>query len=38
MSQKLPVDGFEWTKNVSIFDEYFIKNMMKLVIKDILLK
>ena len=26
MSQKLPVNGFKWKKNVSKFDEDFIKN------------
>ena len=26
MSQKLPVNGFKWIKNVSRFDENFIKN------------
>ena len=26
MSQKLPVDGFKWVKNVSKIDEDFIKN------------
>ena len=26
MSQKLPVNGFKWVKNVSKFDENFIKN------------
>ena len=26
MSQKLPVNGFKWKKNVSKFDGYFIKN------------
>ena len=26
MSQKLPVDGFEWVKNTSKFSEMFIKN------------
>ena len=26
MSQKLPVNGFKWIKNVSKFDEEFIKN------------
>ena len=36
MSQKLPVDGFKWVKNVSKIDEDFI--MMKIVIKDIYLK
>ena len=26
MSQKLSVDGFEWVENLSVIDEYFIKN------------
>ena len=26
MSQKLPVDGFKWVKNLSKFNESFIKN------------
>ena len=26
MSQKLPVNGFEWVKLLSKFDERFIKN------------
>ena len=26
MSQKLPVNGFEWVKTLSKFDEHFIKN------------
>ena len=26
MSQELPVNGFKWIKNVSKFDEDFIKN------------
>ena len=26
MSQKLPVDGFKWKKNIHKFDEDFIKN------------
>ena len=26
MSQKLPVNGFKWKKNVAKFDENFIKN------------
>ena len=36
MSQKLPVDGFKWVKNVSKIDKDFI--MMKIVVKDIYLK
>ena len=38
MSQKLPVNGFKWIKNISNFDEEFIKIMMKIAIKDIVLK
>ena len=26
MSQKLPVDGFKWITDTSIFDEEFIEN------------
>ena len=26
MSQKLPVNGFEWVKNLSQFNESFIRN------------
>ena len=26
MFQKLPVNGYIWNKNISKFDEYFIKN------------
>ena len=26
MSQKLPVNGFKWVKDLSEFDERFIKN------------
>ena len=26
MSQKLPVDGFEWVEDLSVIDEDFIKN------------
>ena len=26
MLQKLPVDGFEWVEDLSVIDEYFIKN------------
>ena len=35
MSQKLPVNGFKWIKKVN---EDLIKIMIKIVIKDILLK
>ena len=38
MSQKLPVDGFKWKKDISKFNEDFLKTMMKIVIKDIYLK
>ena len=40
MSQKLPVDGFEWIEkdDLSEFNEKFIKIIMKIVIKDIFLK
>ena len=40
MSQKLPVKGFKWIKQkkLSKFNEDFIKNMMKIVIRDIFLK
>ena len=38
MSQKLPVNGFKWEKNMSKFSEEFIKITMKIVIKDIFLK
>ena len=37
MSQKLHVDGFKWKKNMSKFNEDFIKNYDE-VIKDIFLK
>ena len=26
MSKQLPVDGFEWVEDLSVIDEYFIKN------------
>ena len=38
MSQKLPVNGFEWVKRLSKFDERLIKIMKKTVITDIFLK
>ena len=38
MSQKLPVNGFKWVEDLSQFNEHFIKNMMKIVIRDIFLK
>ena len=38
MSQKLPINGFKWVKNLPKFNEDFIKNIMKIVIQDIFLK
>ena len=44
MSQKLPVNGFEWVKGISGLNKKlkkfirFIKNMMKKVMKDTFLK
>ena len=38
MSQKLPVNKFQWIEDTSQFNEYFIKNIMKKVMEDILLK
>ena len=41
MSQKLPVKSFKWVvkqKKLSKFNEEYIKNMMKIVTKDIFLK
>ena len=40
MSEKLPVDGFEWIKenDLSKFYEKFIKNYDDIIIKDIFLK
>ena len=38
MSQKLPINSFKWVKNLSKFNEDFIKNMMKIVMQDIFLK
>ena len=38
MSQKLPVNGFKCVKKLSKFNEDLKKNMMKIVIEDILLK
>ena len=32
MSQNLPVDGFEWKKNTSKFNEKIIKNHKKIAI------
>ena len=38
MSQKLPVNNFEWIKDTSQLNEDFTKTMMKKVMKDIFLK
>ena len=38
MSKKLPVDGFEWIEELYKFDGHFIEIMMKIAIRDILLK
>ena len=38
MSQKLPLNNFEWIKDTSQFNEDFIKTIMKKVMKDIFLK
>ena len=38
MSEKLPINGFKWVKHLSEFNEYSIKNMMKIVIHHIFLK
>ena len=38
MSQKLPVKGFKLIKKLSKFEKNFIKTMMKIVIKAILLE
>ena len=38
MLQKLPVICFEWTQDISEFDEGFIKAIIKKVTKDIFLK
>ena len=38
MSQKLPLNVFKWVKNVSKFNEDFVKTMMKMVVRDIFLK
>ena len=35
MSQKLPVNNFEWIKDTSQFNEDFIKTLMKKAMKDI---
>ena len=38
MSQKLHVNGFKLVKNLSKLNEDFIKNMMKIEIRNIFLK
>ena len=38
MSQKRPVNRFEWVEELSQFKEDFIKIMMNIVIRDIFLK
>ena len=38
MSEPLPMDGFDRIKDLSKIDEDFIRTMIKIVIKDILLK
>ena len=38
MSQKLPVNKFEWIKDNSQFNEDFKKTLIKKVMKDIFLK
>ena len=38
MIQPLPVDGFDWVKNVSEIDEDFVKTLMRIVINGIFLK
>ena len=38
MSQKLPVNSFEWIKDTSQFNEDFIKTILKKVMKDIFSK
>ena len=38
MSEPLPVDGFDWIKDLSKVNEDFIKNLIKLVIKDVFFK
>ena len=35
--QKLPVNNFKWTEDISDFDESFIKIIMKKLMKDIFL-
>ena len=38
MSQKFPVNKFEWIEDTSQFNEDFIKTIMKKTMKDIFLK
>ena len=38
MSQKLPVNNFEWIEDISQFNEDFIKNYNEKVTKDIFTK
>ena len=38
MSQRLAVNGFKWVEETSQFNEDFIKNKFKIVIRDIFLK
>ena len=38
MPKKLPVNNFEWIKDTALFNEDFIKTMMKKVMNDIFLK
>ena len=38
MSQKLPVNGFEWVKKLSKFDERFIKDCDETVMRGVFLK
>ena len=38
MSQKLPVNGFKWVKDLSKFDELFIKNYGQNSIKEYFLE
>ena len=38
ISQKLSIKNFKWVKDISKFDESFIKIIMKKVMKNILLK
>ena len=38
MSQKRPVNGFKWVKNLSKFNESFIKVIMKIVMENTFMK